>query len=365
MLPPGGIVNRMILLTGILAIVVNAAAQTPVALPPRPGQSAPAASVTTAPQEQAPETMPPVDGQRIKQEGVEYIDIQVGSGALVQDNSWILIRKTVWNAVTGKLAFSDRPLNFVSVSAIRSGGWLQGDKGMRAGGIRRVFIPAGSGNGGIGKAASDSQSSDNLQVGAGITGNYLVPPNTDIICDFEITSVSDYPSGPKVKQVPGVSGPTLEETLNFIGERLAQSATVNFITFGTNTADGSNGSGHYSEIEGPFHIDTDACLISNRQKISINGQPPVVDRTVQYSFNQFEEVIVKPAEQYLTEMNTQNPQPTLINSTNPPAVALLLRLNKSSGFVFFFLTDASIADRVAKAMTHAIELCGGGRKDPF
>jgi hypothetical protein len=32
---------------------------------------------------------------------------------------------------------------------------------------------------------------------------------------------------------------------------------------------------------------------------------------------------------------------------------------------WFPFTDADLADRVAKAITHAIELCGGGNKEPF
>jgi hypothetical protein len=31
----------------------------------------------------------------------------------------------------------------------------------------------------------------------------------------------------------------------------------------------------------------------------------------------------------------------------------------------FSFSDVDLANRVAKAMVHAIELCGGGNKDPF
>lgn len=37
-------------------------------------------------------------------------------------------------------------------------------------------------------------------------------------------------------------------------------------------------------------------------------------------------------------------------------------LNKEIGYSFY---DENIANRVSNAMTHAVELCGGGNKDPF
>ena len=34
-------------------------------------------------------------------------------------------------------------------------------------------------------------------------------------------------------------------------------------------------------------------------------------------------------------------------------------------WLFATLAAYAVADRVAKAMVHAVELCGGGDKDPF
>jgi hypothetical protein len=36
--------------------------------------------------------------------------------------------------------------------------------------------------------------------------------------------------------------------------------------------------------------------------------------------------------------------------------------NQNTGFYFL---DEDVANRIAKAMVHAVELCGGGNKDPF
>jgi hypothetical protein len=43
---------------------------------------------------------------------------------------------------------------------------------------------------------------------------------------------------------------------------------------------------------------------------------------------------------------------------------LVLRQPHGEDYTFRF-TDANLADRVAKAILHAVELCGGGNKDKF
>jgi hypothetical protein len=38
---------------------------------------------------------------------------------------------------------------------------------------------------------------------------------------------------------------------------------------------------------------------------------------------------------------------------------------KEAAKLEFYFFDESMANRVAQAMVHAVELCGGGNKDPF
>lgn len=336
----------------LMALTFTAAAQTSVAPPPRPGQSAaPAPVVQQSPA--VPDSLPPVEGTPVKNGDVAYMDILPGTGEPVKPDQYLVIRNTVYLATTRKhVSFPVNPGDIIYNTQINRmfKGMQLGLDGIRPGGKRRLFIPAAVAWGANGYKNNN---------------DFLIPPNTDLIADVEIIAASDFPTGPPVKQVAGVPGPPLDETLKFIADRLASDATTNFIAFGTNTNDNSNYSVSISYIESPFHIDTGACLISNHEKHISNGAT-ISDTPSLYTFSQYEEVIVKPAEQYLTEMNAKGGSPnSIINSTNPPTVALLMRHSNTSLFDFFFLTDASIADRVAKAMTHAIELCGGGKKEPF
>ena len=48
----------------------------------------------------------------------------------------------------------------------------------------------------------------------------------------------------------------------------------------------------------------------------------------------------------------------------PDLFVLTTRRPNNQEDVFMFL-DETLANRVAKALIHAVELCGGGNKDPF
>jgi hypothetical protein len=48
----------------------------------------------------------------------------------------------------------------------------------------------------------------------------------------------------------------------------------------------------------------------------------------------------------------------------PPLFALAAKRPKQGENVFLF-SDEDMANRVAKAMIHATELCGGGSNEPF
>jgi hypothetical protein len=85
-----------------------------------------------------------------------------------------------------------------------------------------------------------------------------------------------------------------------------------------------------------------------------------------FSLRAVQEIVVKPWEQYETEWLAKNGHPdTTVTSVNPPMTVLVVRQPHGVENVFTF-TDAALADRIAKAMVHAVELCGGGKtEEPF
>ncbi|HTV51464.1 MAG TPA: hypothetical protein VME21_09760 [Steroidobacteraceae bacterium] len=76
-------------------------------------------------------------------------------------------------------------------------------------------------------------------------------------------------------------------------------------------------------------------------------------------------VVVEPTTQRLNSLNAQLGNPNLITtSTTPTTTSLEVRFPRNV-VAYFEFTDPRLADRVARALTHAIELCGGGNQDPF
>jgi hypothetical protein len=83
-----------------------------------------------------------------------------------------------------------------------------------------------------------------------------------------------------------------------------------------------------------------------------------------FSLRSVQEIVVKPWEQYETEWLAKNGHPDKTIASSAPAItALVVRQPHGVENVFTF-ADATLADRIAKAMVHAVELCGGGQKNP-
>jgi hypothetical protein len=89
------------------------------------------------------------------------------------------------------------------------------------------------------------------------------------------------------------------------------------------------------------------------------------DSDYMVSFFDAEKITIEPFENFETEsLAKKGTAGILVTSSVPPATVLKVQFPHGD-FNAFFFTDADLADRVAKAMTHAIELCGGGNKEPF
>jgi cytoskeletal protein RodZ len=108
-------------------------------------------------------------------DGLQCLDIKVGTGAVAQSGSTVSVEYTGWLASTGKKfdssydrgaqPFSVTPLGQASVIQ----GWNEGLAGMKAGGIRRLIIPG--------------------SLAYGAQGNQGIPPNATLIFDVTVLSV--------------------------------------------------------------------------------------------------------------------------------------------------------------------------------
>ena len=123
-----------------------------------------------------PTSPPPATGSpATNTDGLQCLDLKVGSGKVAQQGGTVSVEYTGWMASTGKKFDSsyDRGAQPFSVSPLGQAniikGWNEGLVGMKAGGIRRIILPA--------------------SLAYGAQGNQGIPPNATLIFDVTVLSV--------------------------------------------------------------------------------------------------------------------------------------------------------------------------------
>lgn len=133
------------------------------------------------------EVTPPKTGNRLagsklanftaptKVDKLTFTDIRVGSGEVVKPGAKVVAHYTGAVASTGVIFQSShdngQPASFDLNGVIK--GWTEGVPGMKAGGTRRLLIPAGQAYG------------DQPRPGSGI------PPGADLVFDIELINVNN------------------------------------------------------------------------------------------------------------------------------------------------------------------------------
>jgi hypothetical protein len=189
-------------------------------------------------------------------------------------------------------------------------------------------------------------------------------------------ALAQQPVPPPPPPQPAGNGPSLVATMQFIQDKLNDNNKASWIDnaqtarfAGMNWADTitheiSNVVADQSQCRISYHLFTKHSVAYRFIATSDGKNNKGEDSS--FSLRAVQEIVVKPWEQYETEWLAKNGHPdTTVISANPPMTALVVRQPHGVENVFTF-TDAALADRIAKAMVHAVELCGGGKtEEPF
>jgi hypothetical protein len=169
-----------------------------------------------------------------------------------------------------------------------------------------------------------------------------------------LVRAQDVPPPPK----PADDGPSLEATMKFIEEKLGSIGPVSFISsYHHKTDSGKDFQDNvFFEVTKARASVVDCRIDYHMRSIQFSGNEDV---DIALSLKDVEEVVIQNAEQRFQEENSN-----WIIRTNRPV--FFLENKKKTGFgPNFPLYNESLANRIAKALVHAVELCGGGSKDPF
>jgi hypothetical protein len=178
---------------------------------------------------------------------------------------------------------------------------------------------------------------------------------------INISAIAQQPVPPPPK--PAADGPSLAATMQFIQDKLLERGRLNFAVYSHDNADGKNYIDQYSSEASNIVADPAACSISYHRNVKRNGAV-LTDDNVSYSLHDVQDLTVMPAEQDFKMEYAAAGHPTLDARIDPPMFLVIARKAGSPGNGFYFLSE-EMANRIAKALVHAVELCGGGNKEPF
>ncbi len=164
---------------------------------------------------------------------------------------------------------------------------------------------------------------------------------------------------------PAGNGPSLAVTMQFIQDKMNEQGKINYALYTHDNAKNEDWPVYQISIEASNVVaDPATCRITwhkvttNGGKVGINGDFSLDLRNV-LSF----EVRTSTYEAKMEDTARGNPQ--LDKRQDPPYFAVTAKLKGNTETPLFFSSE-EMANRVAKALTHAVELCGGGsNNEPF
>ena len=159
---------------------------------------------------------------------------------------------------------------------------------------------------------------------------------------------------------PADSGPTLEVTMQFIQDKLNEMGKVSRVRVIHNTQDDSYLKQTLAEEIADAMAEPAECHIAYHLKFWVDGEFKG-ESSAEFALRDVQDLVLG-SEQDLARPSVL---PYLVIESTTPAITVLKVRKSHSQYDLLSFSDAQLADRVAKALTHAVELCGGGNKDPF
>jgi hypothetical protein len=173
----------------------------------------------------------------------------------------------------------------------------------------------------------------------------LIPP---LLSRQQAVPPPPKPIDPALLPKPSDPGPSLDVTLAFIKSKIESIGDLTFSTTDDNDPAAGAQQGHTGYYL--VGIDSKACTIQLEKHYQTNVRRDTI--------------LIREISRVTLMLHGQPEYPELHYSPQLPALKIYFATS-SANSVWIWFGDDDVADRVAKALTHASELCGGGNKDPF
>lgn len=163
---------------------------------------------------------------------------------------------------------------------------------------------------------------------------------------------------------PAVNSPSLEITMKFIQDKLNEIGSVNYTVTFYDPSGSFTGGGRMSVEKHNVVADPVKCQISYHATVEIDHEAqPQTD----YSFplREVRSIVVMKAEKWIQDYGAGADHPGVTVTVSPEIYFLVARRIKGNEDRFAF-NDEEMANRVAKALIHAVDLCSASNQpDPF
>ncbi|MGA7410094.1 MAG: hypothetical protein WBW33_06385 [Bryobacteraceae bacterium] len=206
-----------------------------------------------------------------------------------------------------------------------------------------------------------------------------------LLTGTNVAPAQDVPPPPPPKKD---SGPSLEDTLGFIRDKLNGQGRVSWMVTTHDQSKGQDVTSSWHYVVSDVTTNLAACAVSFNEVTNMNRFQ--FDYSWRFSFRDIEKLVVEPEKESqkrnLAETANKGGGPFTFVSEEPEVYSLTLYANgkklhyhlstkrngvrlieyeSEASITDFIVRDDDMAQRMAKALNHAVELCGGGSKDAF
>jgi hypothetical protein len=162
------------------------------------------------------------------------------------------------------------------------------------------------------------------------------------------------------------SGPSMTDTVKFIEDKLnAQGKVTYLLAYQDERKGKTKKAREYTDHYTGVSVDAGGWIL-RYQKIAYKGEQVLSQDDLSFSFKEIQTIEVMNLEDFLNrEAAADGHADSKVSIAAPTPFALVVTL-KNNQRVHFLFIDGDLANRVARAMIHAVDLCGGPTgKEPF
>jgi len=164
--------------------------------------------------------------------------------------------------------------------------------------------------------------------------------------------------------MPAADSPSLAVTMQFIQDKMNEQGKINYTLRTHDNASGEDWPVYQISIYATNVIADPATCRITWHKVTTNGGKVGIDKDFSLDLRNVLTLEVRTSTYEAKMEDTANGHPELDKRQDPPYFTVTAKLKGNTETPLFFSSE-EMANRIAKAMVHAVELCGGGDKEPF